>query len=269
MKFEEIPGLRLPKIGFGTWRIGGGMSADRADDARSLAALHSALELGYKHFDTAEMYADGHAEELLGQAVRELNVPRESLFIASKVLPSHLHYDEVLNACEGSLRHLGMDYLDLYLIHWPAAQMNLQETFRALNQLVRDKRVHHLGVSNFDLAQLKESQKLSETPIVTNQIPYSIANRAYVKNGVIAYCQANNIIVTAYSPFEEGNLEMNSVLREIAAAHDATPHQIALAWLVQQPRVIAIPMSFSAQHQKENLDAVEIQLTDAEMKVLS
>src|SRR5512140_1555136 len=100
MKFEKVGDLQLPKIGFGTWRIGGGMSADPADDARSLVALRSALELGYTHFDTAEMYADGHAEELVGQAVREMRVPRESLFLTSKVLPSHLSYADVISACE-------------------------------------------------------------------------------------------------------------------------------------------------------------------------
>lgn len=268
MKFEKLDGLQLPKIGFGTWRIGGRISADRADDARSLAALRSALELGYTHFDTAEMYADGHAEELLGQAVRDLRMPRESLFITSKVLPSHLGYADVLSACERSLRHLQMDYLDLYLIHWPNSRMNLQETFRALNQLVRDGRVRHLGVSNFDLALLKESQAASETTIVTNQIPYSVTDRSYATHGVIGYCQANSIIVTAYSPFEEGNLKISANLDALASAHHVTPHQIALAWLVQQPRVIAIPMSFSCEHQKENLDAVEIQLTDAEMRRL-
>lgn len=269
MKFEIVGGLQLPKIGFGTWRIGGEMSANRKDDARSIAALRCALELGYTHFDTAEMYADGHAEELVGQVIRESRVPRESLLITSKVLPSHLKYGDVISACERSLRHLGMDYLDLYLIHWSNSRMDLEDTFRALNQLVRQGRVRHLGVSNFNLALLKQSQAASETAIITNQVPYSIADRSYVKNGVTAYCQENDIIVTAYSPFEEGNLKVNPTLERIAATHRVTPHQIALAWLVHQPGVITIPMSFNPRHQKENLDAVEITLTDAEMKTLS
>jgi len=141
MNYETIGKVTLPKIGFGTWKIGGGMSADRAQDGRSLAALRSALELGYTHFDTAEMYADGHAEELLGQAVREAAIRRDDLFITSKVLPSHLQYDQVLRSCEASLRRLGLDYLDLYLIHWPNAGMRLAETFRALNKLVKDGKV--------------------------------------------------------------------------------------------------------------------------------
>src|SRR5512133_2616309 len=118
MKYEIIRDLQIPKIGFGTWTIGGSSTPDRAQDARSLAALRSALELGYTHFDTAEMYARGHAEELLGQAIREVGVPREKLFIVSKVMPEHLGYTDVLLACENSLRRLGMETLDLYLIHW-------------------------------------------------------------------------------------------------------------------------------------------------------
>lgn len=269
MRFETLANLQIPKMGFGTWRIGGGMTADHKIEVRSLGALRSALEMGYKHFDTAEMYADGHAEVLLGQAVIESRAPRESLFITSKVMPSHLRYEEVMRACEHSLSRLRMDYLDLYLIHWSAARMDLRETFRALNKLVRDGLVRYLGVSNFDLAQLIESKAASETPIITNQIPYSIADRSYINNGVIGYCQENDILITAYSPFEEGRLKTSAALDAIAAAHHATPHQIALAWLIQQPRVVSIPMSFSRVHQKENLDAVEIILTDAEMKMLS
>lgn len=269
MRFESLPSLQLPKIGLGTWRIGGGTSADPKSDRRSIAALRSALELGYTHFDTAEMYGDGHAEELLGQAVRDSRTPRESIFVTSKVMPSHLQFDEVLRSCDRSLRHLGMDYIDLYLIHWPAPSMNLKETFRALNDLVRTGRVHHLGVSNFDLAQLLEAQAESETPIVTNQVPYSVTDHSYVRNGVIEYCQANDVLITAYSPFEEGNLEISQNLKTISAAHRATPFQVALAWLMQQPRVIVIPMSFSRRHQEENLSAVDLELTDAEMKTLS
>ncbi len=268
MNFETIRNLTLPKIGFGTWKIGGESSANRARDAHSLAALRSALELGYTHFDTAEMYAGGHAEELLGQAMRESTIKREALFITSKVLPSNLKYEQVLRACEGSLRRLGMEYLDLYLIHWPSAGMRLDDTFRALNQLVSDGRVRHLGVSNFDLKLLKQSMALSETPLLTSQVSYSLADRSYARNGVLEYCQTNDILLTAYSPVEEGNLKVTSNLEAIAKAHRATPYQIALAWLVAQPRVITIPMSANPKHQAENLAAAEIVLSQAEMEQL-
>ncbi len=269
MIYESIGAVSLPKIGFGTWKIGGESSPDRARDAWSLAALHSALELGYTHFDTAEMYAGGHTEELLGRAVRESKIERDALFITSKVMPSNLQYDRVLHSCEASLRRLGLEYLDLYLIHWPGAGMRLDDTFRALNKLVRDGRVRHLGVSNFDLKLLKQAQSLSETPLLTNQAPYSLSDRSYVKNGVLAYCQPNDILLTAYSPVEEGNLKVTAVLQAIAKANQATPYQIALAWVAAQPRVITIPMSANPKHQAENLAAAEIALSLAEMEQLN
>lgn len=261
--------LALPKIGFGTWKIGGGSSADPKIDPVSTAALRSALETGYTHFDTAEMYANGHSEELLGRAIRELNIPRKSVFITSKVMPSHLKYDQVLHSCENSLRRLQMETIDLYLIHWPEANMKLEETFRALNKLVQDGKVKYLGVSNFNLKLLKESQALSETPIITNQVPYSLADRSYVKNGVLDYCQKNDILLTAYSPIDEGKLQRNSNLESIAKAHNATTYQIALAWVISQPRIITIPMSFNPQHIRENFDASDIELTQSEIEQLT
>ena len=147
--------------------------------------------------------------------------------------------------------------------------MKLEDTFRALNKLVRDGKVKHLGVSNFNLKLLKQSQSLSETPIVTNQVPHSVSDRSYVKNGVLEYCQQNDILVTAYSPVDDGNLPANKTLEAIAKTHHATIFQIALAWLIAQPRVITIPMSFNPQHIKENFDAAEIELTPTEMEQLT
>jgi diketogulonate reductase-like aldo/keto reductase len=269
MRFETIPNLTLPKIGFGTWKIGGGSSPDPSADPVSMAALRSALEIGYTHFDTAEMYANGHSEELIGKAVRESQVRREALFITSKVTPSHLQYDQVLNSCEKSLRRLQMEYIDLYLIHWPQAGMKLEEIFRALNKLVKDGKVKHLGVSNFDLKLLKQARQFSETALINNQVPYSLADRSYARNGVLEYCQQNDILFTAYSPIEEGRLRSNKILEAIAKTHHATVYQIALAWVISQPRVITIPMSANPKHIQENFDAAEIELTQSEMDQLA
>lgn len=270
MKFETVHGVTLPKIGFGTWSIGGGSYADPSLDSASMAALRAALECGYTHFDTAEAYASGHAEELIGRAIRETNTKREDLFITSKVSPENLQYDSVLRSCENSLRHLNMDYMDLYLIHWPGTiGTSYEETFRALNKLVRDGKVRHLGVSNFKVKLLRQAQQLSETPILTNQVPYRLPDRTYAQNGVIAYCQQNDIFVTAYSPVKFRNLPVNTTIKEIADAHSATPFQIALAWLVAQPRVITIPMSYNPQHIRENFAAADIKLTEDEYKTLS
>lgn len=269
MKYETLPTLTLPKIGFGTWKIGGGSSPNHSLDDKSLAALQTALEIGYTHIDTAEMYADGHSEELVGQVVRESGKKREDVFITSKVTPSHLRYDDVLSSCENSLRRLKMDYIDLYLIHWPSIGAKYADTFLALNKLVQDGKVKHLGVSNFNLKLLKQAQSLSETLIVTNQVPFSLADRSYAKNGVLDYCQQNNILLTAYEPLNQGNFRSTKTLEAIAKARNTTVYQIALAWVVTHPRVITIPMSFNSEHIRENFEAAEIELSADEMERLS
>ena len=147
---------------FGTWTIGGKSTPNMTCDEQSLSALRSALELGYTHFDTAEAYAAGHAEELLSKAIREQKIAREALFITSKVSPEHLNYEDVLSSCGNSLRRLGMDYLDLYLVHWPMAGMNLEETFLALNKLVQREKCVTWEVSNFKLKLIKQAVVLSE-----------------------------------------------------------------------------------------------------------
>lgn len=269
MKFETVHNVTLPKIGFGAWSIGGGSYPDPSLDPASMTALRTALEVGYTHFDTAEAYASGHSEELIGRAIRETNTKREDVFITSKVSPEHLSYDAVFKSCENSLRHLGMDYIDMYLIHWPGTGVKYEETFRALNKLVSDGKVRHLGVSNFKLKLLKQAQQYSETPIITNQIPYRLPDKTYVENGVIEYCQQNDILITAYSPIKFRNINVNQTIKAIALAHSATSYQIALAWLVAQPRVITIPMSYDPQHIRENFAAADIELTPDEFKTLS
>ena len=269
MKYEELSGLRIPKIGFGTWSIGGKSSADPASDAKSLSALRSALDLGYTHFDTAEIYANGHAEELLGEAIRASGRKREDLLITSKVAPEHLGYEDVLKACTRSLHRLGVDYLDIYLVHWPNPLIGLEDTFPALNKLVQEGKVKHIGVSNFKIKMLKRAQELCDTPIITDQVPYNLPDRSYAENGVLDYCQQNNILLTAYSPVKFRNVKVNSTLKAIAKDHNATSYQIALAWLIAQARVITIPMSFDPVHQKENLLAAEIELSPEEIEQLN
>lgn len=269
MKYESLQQLEIPKIGFGTWKIGGESSPRPDQDARSVRLLRSALELGYTLFDTAEKYDAGHTEELLGQAIRDSGLPRERVFITTKVWPNHLRYDDVLAACAGSLRRLQTDYIDLYLIHWPNELVPLRETFRALNQLAREGRVRHVGVSNFGLRLLKQARGLCESPLLTNQVPFSLYDRAYLKNGVLSYCQENDILLTAYSPIENGRLRGHPSLHAIAEAHHASIYQIALAWLVSKPRVIAIPMSTDPLHQAENLAAADITLSPSEIDQLN
>lgn len=269
MRTETVRNVTLPKIGFGTWAIGGRSTPEPSSDKAALAALRSALELGYTHFDTAESYAAGHTEELLGRAIRESGIAREDLFITSKVSPEHLRYKDVLRACENSLRRLGVDYLDLYLIHWPSAHMDLPGSFRALNELVRAGKVRHLGVSNFDLPLLEQSVALAETPLLTNQVPYHLADRSYAENGVLDYCQQNDILLTAYSPIRRLDERSQQAVQAVAEARGATPAQIALAWVISQPRVITIPKAVDPAHQAENLAAGDIELTAEEMDRLN
>lgn len=269
MRYETVRNLQIPKIGFGTWQIGGQSRADPASDEKSMLALRSALELGYTHFDTAEGYADGHCEELIGRAIREMGTRREKLFITSKVSPDHLQYADVLRCCDNSLGRLGMEYLDLYLIHWPKVGMKLEETFRALNQLVTAGKVRNLGVSNFNLKLLKQAAALSATPLLTDQVPYCVPGREYVENGVLEYCQQNDIILTAYTPVKHRFIQGNKTLRAIAQGRGVTGYQIALAWLATQPRVITIPMSFNPLHQADNLHAADLVLSAAEMEQLA
>lgn len=259
-------GRTLPSIGLGTWTMGGHNRPHPRQDARALHALAAALEMGYTHIDTAEMYANGHTEELVGQAIRRFG--RSRLFITTKVRPPNLSYRATLRSLDGSLRRLGIDVIDLFLIHWRDSTL-LAETFRALNEAVAAGKVRYLGVSNFDLDELREAQTLSASPIITNQVPYSLTTRSYSHNGVIPYCQANHIVVTAYSPIEEGRLRVQSELTRIAANHQATPYQIALAWLVQQPFVITIPMSHNPEHLRHNLAAADLSLTLDEMARLT
>jgi diketogulonate reductase-like aldo/keto reductase len=226
----------------------------------------SAREL---YTSTRRAYADGYAEELTGLAIRQAGVPAERIFITSKVWPNHLRFEDVLRSCAGSLRRLRTEYIDLYLIHWPAQLIPLRETFRALNQLVRDGRVRHIGVSNFTLRLLKQAHRLAESPLVTNQVHYSIYDRSYVRNGVLAYCQEHDILLTAYSPLEAGRLRLHPILQTIAEELSATPYQVALAWLTTQPRVIAIPSSFDPRHQAENLAAADLTFSPSQMDRLN
>lgn len=268
MRYEELQGVKIPKVGFGTWNIGGGVRADRGRDAASLSALRSALELGYTHFDTAESYANGHTEELLGRAIHDSRVDRSRLFLTSKVRAENLSGRRVMKACEGSLRRLGTEYLDLYLIHWPNPTVPLEDTFAGLNALVESGVVKHLGVSNFNQDLLVRAQIVSQTPLLTNQIPFSVADRSHMEDGLVGYCQSADILVTAYSPLEQGDMRVSPELQRIATRRLVTPHQAAIAWLCSQPRIVTIPMSADPSHQRANLEAADILLSPDEIAAI-
>jgi len=260
-------GDRIPVLGQGTWGLGGGMTPDYSRDDLFLKVIRNAIELGYTHLDTAEMYGKGHTEELVGRAIKGFK--RQDLFITSKVWHITMNYQDTLKALKTSLRRLETDYLDLYLIHRPNRDIPLEETFRALNELVEQGKIRHLGVSNFNLEQLKRAKALSDTPLVTNQVPYNLHNREYVKNGVLDYCQQNGILLTAYSPIDRGHLINDPSIRRIAEKYNATATQVALQWLICQPNVIALPMSSKIEHLRENLGALDLQLSAQDIQALT
>jgi diketogulonate reductase-like aldo/keto reductase len=267
MRYESLPGGgEMPLLGLGTWGMGGGTSPSYSRDEEIVEAIRSAIDMGYTHIDTAEMYGQGHTEELVARAIKDFE--REDLFVVTKVKPANLRYQGVMDALDGSLQRLNTNYIDLYLIHWPNPSIALEETFKALNDLVASERARRLGVSNFKLDQLRQAVALCETPLVTNQVPYSLYERRYARNGVLEYCQDNDIVLTAYTPIEKGRVARDEIVKDIAEKHGATPIQVALNWLVRQPKVIAIPMSTRPDHQRENLGALEVDLTAEEVERL-
>lgn len=258
MQTKQLPdGTQIDVIGLGLWDVGGGRSPDYSRDETDLAAIHSAIEIGYRHFDTAEMYASGHSEELLGRALQDYS--RSDFFVTTKVSGQNIGYDDLLAACERSLKRLQTDYIDLYLIHWPNDSIPVSESMRAMNKLVTEGKIRRVGVSNFTVALMEQAVASCETPIVTNQVHFNVMHREYIENGVVAYCQENGISITAYSPVKDGVLQ-NATVKEIAENNNMTPAQVAIQWLIQQPQVITIPKSSNRQRQQENWDAATLAL---------
>lgn len=240
-------------MGLGTFGMGGGMVKDTNHDKDDIEAIQYAIKLGMTHIDTAEMYAQGHSEELVGQAIK--NFPRKNIFLTTKVHPSHLRHDDVLAACHNSLRRLQTDYIDLYLIHWPNPDIPLAESLKAMDKLVQQGLTKAIGVSNFDVDLLKEAQNLSQNKIVADQVEYSLVNRE-PEEELLPYCQKNNILLTAYTPLKGVVRNVPKIVEEIAQKHNKTPAQIALNYLISQNNVIAIPMSGKKEHIKDNAGAV-------------
>lgn len=260
MRTIRLPGGKpVPKLGLGTWYMG----ESAYQFSREVAAVRHAIERGIRLIDTAEMYGNGGAEEVLGAAIGGVGgVAREDLFIVSKVLPGNAHYHDVIAACEGSLNRMGTPYIDLYLLHWrgPAP---FQETINAFEALLQAGKIRHFGVSNFDTRDMMEWLKCKGAEATAaNQILYNLSRRG-VEWDVLPTCNKHGVPVIAYSPLEQGRLEGAAVLAQIARRHAATPLQIALAWVLAQDNVIAIPKAVNHDHIDQNIAALETTL-DAE-----
>ena len=267
MRYEKLyDGTYIPVLGFGTSTLGGGLSADRSRDEESVAIIREAVDAGYRHIDTAQLYGGGHTEELVGKAISSL--VREQLFITTKVRSSDLAYHKVHRALESSLERLGTSYVDLYLIHWPNPVIPLKNTFKAFNELLKKGSVRYAGVSNFSVSQVQRAQELSDAPIATNQVEYSVGSRGPERNGVQPYCREQGILITAYEPLGKGGLIGNGVLRKVADRHRVSTAQVALAWLLARPGVITIPMTSKNSHLRDNLASLDLELEDRDFQLL-
>ena len=256
-------GFSMPVLGMGTWQMGGRMERDsRNDDAGQIQALKTGLDLGFNLIDTAESYADGKAEELVGEAIRGYD--RGKLFLTSKVWKTHVAYDDVLRAAENSLKRLGTDYLDLYLYHQVNNEVPLKETMRAFDRLVSEKLVRHIGVSNFALERFKRAQACAEHKIVVNQIHYSLSVRE-PESELLPWLQENDVMIQAWRPLR--GVPDCALLNELCAKYGKTKSQIALNWLIMQKNIVTITASSSARHIQDNLDAAafEMALSDVEL----
>lgn len=243
-------GEERPHLGLGTC----GYGVDPGSVSLEVSALRLALDMGWRVFDTAEMYADGGAEQVLGLALDQAfraGLAREAVMVVSKVLPEHASETGVMAACEQSLRRLKLDCIDLYLLHWPGPTP-VAETVRGFERLQRQGRIRHWGVSNFDLPQLRE---LAATPggaaCAANQVHFSLGARG-VEFDLMPAQRVVQMPLLAYSPLDQGELADHPALRDLAVRHRATPAQVALAWLLRQPGVMALPKARSAVHLRHN-----------------
>ncbi|WP_405564779.1 aldo/keto reductase [Streptomyces sp. NBC_01180] len=258
MRKVTLPsGVAVPALGQGTWYMGD----DRGRRPRELAALRRGIDLGMTLIDTAEMYGSGAAEELVGEAIRGR---RDEVFLVSKVLPSNADSRGTVDACRASLRRLGTDRIDLYLLHWRGG-VPLAETVEAFEALVADGSIGSWGVSNLDVDDLAD---LPEGAIPqTDQVLYNLTRRG-PEHALLPRCRDLAVPVMAYSPVEQGRLLGHDALRAVAAAHGRTPAQVALSWVLRHEDVIAIPKASSVAHVEENRAALDLCLTDDDLRTL-
>jgi diketogulonate reductase-like aldo/keto reductase len=249
-------GDSVPALGQGTWRMG----EDRRRHAQEVAALQLGLDLGLSLIDTAEMYGDGGAEQVVGEAIRGR---RDEVYLVTKVLPENASRRGTVAACERSLKHLGTDQVDLYLLHWRGSHP-LEETLRAFQDLTQQGKIRSWGVSNFDVDDVEELTELAGgAAAVTNQVLYNLTRRG-IEWDLLPWCRRNHMPITAYSPIEQGRLLSNRGLDEVVKRHGATPAQIALAWVLNSGS-IAIPRARSEAHVRENRAASDIRLTTQDL----
>ena len=253
-------GASVPRLGQGTWNMG----EDAARAGEEIESLRRGIDLGMTLIDTAEMYAEGGAEIVTGQAIAGR---RDAVFLVSKVYPWNASRQGTLEACARSLDRLGTNRIDLYLLHW-RGQHPLAETVAAFEELRRDGRIGAWGVSNFDTDDMEELLAVPDGGnVAVNQVLYNLGRRG-IEFDLMPFCREHAIPVMAYSPIEQGKLLHNHVLIDIAKAYQATPAQVALAFILRQPGTIAIPKTGKAKRVAENRDATDLKITEADWAAL-
>jgi diketogulonate reductase-like aldo/keto reductase len=250
--FKMPSGGQMPAFGIGTWRMG--ESARRR--AQELEAVKYAIELGYPMIDTAEMYGDGGAEEIIGEA---LAGHRQRPFIVSKVYPHNATRSGTVAACERSLKRLGIERIDLYLLHWRGGA-RLEQTFEAFHRLRESGKIADFGVSNFDTDDMQDAARLDNGLTGSNQVLYCLSRRG-PEFDLLPWMRKRSIPLMAYSPLDQGGLPGKAALKKLAGEVGCTPAQLALAWVLAQPGVVTIPKSSTRERVKENLGAVDIELS--------
>ncbi|MFP3234860.1 MAG: aldo/keto reductase [Nitrososphaeria archaeon] len=262
-------GLRVPSVGIGTWRVGGDSSPD-VDPARDRAAaelIAEGVRLGMRLIDTAEFYGGGHTEEIVGEAIRMAG--RESVFLVSKVWYTHLDAGSLRRAAEASLRRLGTDHFDLYLVHWPNPAVPLCETMRAMEALVRDGLSLSVGVSNFDRGLLEEARScMSRVDVAADEVKYNVYERE-AERDLLPYCEREGITLIAYTPLAKGRVASDPLLREVGSKYGRTAAQVALNWLIYHGPVVAIPKASRREHLVENAGAMGWRLSEEDFELIS
>ncbi|HEX2271932.1 MAG TPA: aldo/keto reductase [Pyrinomonadaceae bacterium] len=258
-------GRPMPVLGQGTWRMG----EDRSRRRSEVAAIQLGLDLGMSLIDTAEMYGEGGAEEVIGEAIADR---RAGVFVVSKVYPHNATRRGAIAACERSLRRLKTDYIDLYLLHW-RGDVPLSETLDAFQKLKQEEKILEYGVSNLDVDDMEEAFALQGgDEIATNQVLYNLAHRG-IEWDLLPWCRERRVPMMAYSPLGDDRAEQKRIfsqeaVKSVASRHNATPAQIALAWLLRHPDVVVIPKSSSPEHIRENRAAHDIKLTEHDLQEL-
>jgi diketogulonate reductase-like aldo/keto reductase len=270
IEYKELgkTGEKIPALGLGTWGIGGFNYPDYSNDELAIEIIRFAVEIGMNFIDTAEMYGAGHSEELIGEAIKGI---REKVFIATKVLPTNFRYEDVIKACERSLRRLKTSYIDLYQLHWPNPSIPIKETMRAMEKLVNEGKIRYIGISNFSVEETVEAMNaLSKYEIVSNQVEYSLLVRDIEKD-LLDFCRKNKITIIAYSPLARGELlkgKYYEFLSKIGKKYNKTAAQVALNWLIIKENVVAIPKAFSKAKIVENMGAYGWKLSDEDLKTI-